>query len=376
MKAQYRILAVDDTPVNLRILEKLLGTEYNLKTAAAGEEAIRTAVEFRPDLILLDIMMPDMDGYEVCRQIRAIRELLHTKIIMVSAKTMTGERLMGYEAGANDYITTPYDKDELLAKVRIFLQLKSSEEVDQLVTRLLNLLCHETRTPLNGLLTPAEMLMEDEDLSREQQKTLAGLIYNSTKRLHKFIESVMLLSDLKYGKREMNCAPVDPHHIIHQAVREVSPKARQRDVDIEVKLHDRLHMTLDSEELIGVMVSLLDNAVRFSPSGSRITVEMAIQNEKVRIRVTDQGSGIAPENLPHIFDEFSRNHMEQHTDGFGLSLAIAREIVKRHNGHIWAENGSEGGAVFLMEIPLSDAFESNKMIRSEIDAISIYTASS
>src|SRR2546425_9104352 len=132
MLRNTRILIVDDHPTNIAVLEEILGEPYTLKTAACGEEALVMALDFQPALILLDIMMPGIGGYETCRRLRAHPTLRHAKIIMVSARALVSQRLQGYEAGADDYITKPFDGDELVAKVRVYPRLKSLEEVKQL----------------------------------------------------------------------------------------------------------------------------------------------------------------------------------------------------------------------------------------------------
>jgi CheY-like chemotaxis protein len=128
MEAKKKVLAVDDNKLNIEIIKELLDDDYNLKAVTTGEKALEVAVDFRPDIILLDIMLPGMDGYEVCHQIRANPALRHTRIIMVSAKAMTSERIEGYEAGANVYIAKPFDGDELLTKIRKELQLAALEK--------------------------------------------------------------------------------------------------------------------------------------------------------------------------------------------------------------------------------------------------------
>jgi len=119
MQIQKKILVVDDDPNNIVIVGELLGDDYDLKTATTGEEALEIALDFLPDIILLDIMMPGIDGYDVCRRLREHSTLQYAKIIMVSAKAMVSERLKGYEVGANDYLTKPFEEDELLEKVRV-----------------------------------------------------------------------------------------------------------------------------------------------------------------------------------------------------------------------------------------------------------------
>ncbi|MCZ6449819.1 MAG: response regulator [Deltaproteobacteria bacterium] len=121
MQRQSRILLVDDNPTNLAILAEMLGDEYRWEAATSGEEALEIAPDFQPDLILLDVMMPGINGYETCRRIRANPALRNVKIVMVSAKALVSERLEGYDAGADDYLTKPFDEKELLAKVRVYL---------------------------------------------------------------------------------------------------------------------------------------------------------------------------------------------------------------------------------------------------------------
>ena len=131
MQEKSKILAVDDNSINLAVIEELLGSQYNLMTVSTGIDALKVAQEFRPDLIILDIMIPGMDGYEVCQQIRKSSSLRHTKIIMVSAKAMTSERLKGYQVGADDYLTKPFDGEELLAKVCAHLHPKPIEAIQE-----------------------------------------------------------------------------------------------------------------------------------------------------------------------------------------------------------------------------------------------------
>ncbi len=121
MQAKKKMLAVDDDPNNTTIVEELFGDHYDLRTAATGKEALKTALDFQPDVILLDIMLPDMNGYEVCRLLREHSSLSHTKIIMVSAKGAIDDRVRGYKVGANDYITKPFEEENIMESVAFFL---------------------------------------------------------------------------------------------------------------------------------------------------------------------------------------------------------------------------------------------------------------
>src|SRR5439155_1135988 len=174
--------------MNLVIIEELLGDEYDVTTLSDGQATLDTAKRLKPALVLLDIMMPVVNGYDLCRMLRAERTLKHLKVVLVSANAKIEERVRGYEAGADDYIVKPISPDEFRAKVRVFLRLKSVEEVDEFRSRLLTLLAHELRTPLTEIFAPAEMLSGQDSMSDADRRKLAGIIYSGATRLHRFID--------------------------------------------------------------------------------------------------------------------------------------------------------------------------------------------
>jgi two-component system sensor histidine kinase/response regulator len=353
IQPRSKILAVDDNVIDIMTIERLLGEEYDLKTASTGEEALSIAAEFRPDIILLDNMMPGLDGGQVCRQVRADSGLRHTKIIMVSGKSRVSERVEAYRAGADDYITKPFNEDELLAKIRVYLRLKSVEEVDQFKTNVLALLSHEARTPLNSLIAPAEMLMSGEEVDAEQKRLLIEMVHSAAKRLHLFFENVMLLSSLKSGTCQFNPEPVDLFDVVHEAVCDVATKAAERKVKIHEKFDSGPTVCIDRRHVKTAVTSILDNAVRFSPLGGRIDVCITGDDGFAGVRVTDRGEGIDPDYLPYVFDELSDQDIDHHSRGQGLSLAIARQIVQRHNGTIEAESTKGSGTIFTMRLPVT-----------------------
>ncbi|MHC4426370.1 MAG: hybrid sensor histidine kinase/response regulator [Planctomycetota bacterium] len=352
VQLRARILAVDDEPVDIAIIERMLSKDdYDLRTASTGEQGLEIAADFRPDIILLDVRMPGISGYEVCHLIRADSKLRYAKIIMVSNMAMVSERLAGYEAGADDYITKPFDEAELLAKIRVYLRLKSVEEVDRFKTNVLTLLSQEARSPLNNLIEPAEMLMSEGDLDAEEQKTLIERAHRTARDLQRFFENAMILNSLKSGKRQFNPAPTNLCALIRRAICEVAPRAVERNVRIEEKFKINPTICLDEQEIRRVVTAMLDNAIRFSPSDGRVTVCVSSDNEDVCLSVTDQGEGIDPDYLPCVFEELSDGDIEHNLQGQGLSLAIARQVVLGHNGTVSAESTKGSGATFTVRLP-------------------------
>jgi signal transduction histidine kinase len=346
-----KILAVDDDPVDIANLQRLLGKDYDLRTATRGEQALEIAAEFGPDIILLDNMMPGLDGGEVCRHVRADAALRHTKIIMVSGKSLVSERVQAYQAGADDYIIKPFDKDELLAKIRVYLRLKSVEELDQFKSNVLMLLAHEARTPLNSLVAPAEMLISEDQMDADERKLLIEMVYSAAKRLHRFFENVLLLSSLKSGKWQFHPAPTNLCDLVRQAIAEMAPQAAERNVHIEEVFEADPLACLDREQIKRTLKAILENAIRFSPPGESVRVCVSGDGTEARVSVTDRGEGIDADYLPYVFEELSDPDVDHHSRGQGLSLAIARQVVQQHNGTINAESTKGAGATFTIRLP-------------------------
>jgi two-component system, sensor histidine kinase and response regulator len=353
MHPPSRILIVDDHPINIAILEELLGDTYELAVATSGEEALSIAVEFHPALILLDIMMPGINGYETCRRLRAIPALCTCKIIMVSAKAMVSERLHGYEAGADDYVTKPFDAEEFLAKVRVYLRLKSIEEVDQLKSNVLALLDHEMRTPLNGIIAPLQLLIMEADMTVEERQLLLEMASQSATRLQRLCEKVATLGAMHSGQWNVQLVTVDLREVVRSAVGALEAEAAGRRVTIAPELPEAIITLCDLQQMQAVVSTLLENAIQFSPLEGEVSVQVARDDTHGYVRVTDQGPGIDPAYLPQVFEAFAPADITHHTAGHGLSLAIAQQITLAHHGTIQVESAKGSGTTFTVRLPLT-----------------------
>lgn len=353
MHMHHKILIVDDNRTNIALLEDILGGDYVLETTTSGEEGLAMALEFQPELILLDIMMPGIDGYETCRRMRKTPLLCHTKIIMVSARAMAEERLRGYEAGADDYVTKPFDTEELLAKVRVYLRLKSIEEVDALKSSVLTLLNHRTRTPLSTIITPIQLLMTEENQDTERRQMLLQTVYHSAVRMQRLFDRVCTLSKMKSREWNFEFVSVDLHDLVCRAVSIVAPQGVERHVHIAQELPDQAIIRLDLDQMLGVITTLLDNAIRFSPSPGRVVVRVRRDGERWCLTVSDQGVGITPEHLPYVFDEFVATDLMHSAEGLGLSLAIAHQVVLAHNGTIEVVSTPDVETIFTVRLPIA-----------------------
>jgi len=353
MSVREKILIVDDNPTNIEILQEYLEDSYDLEIASSGTEALEKAASFQPAIILLDIMMPGMDGYEVCRRVRATPSLAHIKIIILSVKAMLSERLEGYTSGADDYITKPFEEEELLAKVRVYLRLKSVEEMNELNSNLLAMLSHETRTPLTSILMPVEILLADQTMDADKRKTLLDIVYDGTKNLQKLFDKIFLLNTLKTGTATLDFVQTDLCELMNIAIGALSTAATARNIRIEPQLPDNLLVQLDRQKIQQVIEAVLDNAVRFSPANSAVQINVFEDNQYAVVTITDHGEGIDPQFLPQVFNEFACSDVDHHGGGHGLSLAIAKQIVSYHDGLIDADSTPEIGTTVTLRLPLA-----------------------
>ena len=353
MKQKSKILLVDDNLTNINILEEILDEKYQTEHAITGEQALEKAKEFRPDVILLDIMMPGIDGYEVCKRIRQDSMLNRAKIIMVSAKALVSERLQGYSAGADDYVTKPFDESELLAKVNVYARLKYVEELEKIKSDLLDLFCLHQNNPLSSVITPLERLIENKKIEPTERDSIIEATYHSLISLQFILEKIFTISQMKSGKFSFAFAESDLCEVIRVAAREVQSKASAKEVAICQVLPNSAITTLDWDQMINVFITLLDNAIRYCPPKTNIMVTASKSAEGYCVKVANKGKVIDPDFLPRLYDEFTYMEVSSIAEWKGLSLPIAQSIVVAHNGKIEVESTKKSGTTFTVYLPLA-----------------------
>jgi signal transduction histidine kinase len=349
-----KVLTVDDDARNLRILDEILCDEFQVEHALNGEEALTKTLTFKPDIVLLDIMMPGIDGLEVCRRLRADARQRLVKIILVSGKARLEERLQGYQAGADDYVTKPFDDEELRAKVKVFARLKTAEEINRIKTDFLKLITHETNTPLHGILNLAELILADSALP-PASKPLTEHLLRCAHDLQKKIDRILLLSQLRMQRSAEAVVPVALRDWVHVAWERVQNDATEKGVRIEIDGEVEGSVAGRYELLTTALHVILENAVKHSPRGGTVTVRFAraAAPALLHIDVADQGPGLAPDALRDVFEEFYCADIGHHGGGMGISLALCRCILALHGGGVEARNGAAGGAVFTLSLPLT-----------------------
>jgi len=345
-----KILLIDDEIINIHLYTDILSQmDYEIETALNGEEALNKLQTFSPDLILMDVMMPGMNGYEVCRKVRNIPRHSFTKIIMISACTDLNERLQGYQAGADDYMTKPIEKEEFLAKINVFIKLKKAEEIDQLKSDLLTLFSHETKTPLNAIFGFSGLLRESPNLTSSEKKYVDNMI-KAGNHLLTFVDKTILLCELKKDYfLERSLQYLDDN--LSEIVLQFHEKAVKKSVEIKQYQSDKIQLNADWTLLYKMFDYLIDNALKYSPDNETVIITSEIKDQVCQIKVIDKGKGIPENDLQFIFDPFAIKNIQNHQAGQGLSLSICRHIMMHHDGAIYASNLPDGGACLTCEFP-------------------------
>lgn len=345
-----KVLIVDDEPINVKLIEEILQYEegFQYRSTVDGESALELLDEYSPDIIILDIMMPGMNGYEVCREIKRRGRHKFSKILMVSGKTLVEERLEGYNAGADDYITKPFVDDELLAKLKVFSELKKTEEIDELKTGILQLFSHETKTPLNGILLGSQLILDSPDLPAKVIE-YAKLIKISGERIHELVRKILLLSSLK-NRRSLNTSTQSVSQYLDKIVEQTS-NTSDKNCTFAIECPVDFTLTVDWKLLHEAFYAAIQNAIKFSPDKGTIHITANHDSQKAWLRVRDDGPGIDSSLLEQIFDEFYSQNIDNHSKGTALSLAIGQKIMQLHDGNLVAQSGEGEGATFIFTLP-------------------------
>lgn len=368
MRAKPKILMVDDKPENLVALERLLGDmDVELFKANNGNEALKLTIHHEFALALLDIQMPEMDGYELAEYLRQEEKTADLPFIFISAVyTDSIDIFEGYEKGAFSYITKPFEPQELLSKVRFFIEKyqqeqelirrsnelkKSNEELESFSYSV----SHDLRAPLRAITGYSNILLEDfkQQLNDEGQEFLE-VIADEAARMGNLIDS--LLSFSRLSRQEQKRSEVDMQQLAESVWDKL--KEEHQDVNPELKCEDLDNVYGDKDLLQQVWVNLLGNAIKYRKSDQTpvVTVSSHLNEESNQLvfSVEDNGVGFNTDYADKLFGVFQRLHSEDEFEGTGIGLALAKRIISRHGGDVWAESEVGEGSTFYFSLPIEN----------------------
>lgn len=331
---QFTILIVDDVPKNLQYLGNTLKDEnYKFEFATSGIKALEWIKKKSFDLILLDIMMPEMDGFEACEKIRKDKRFKDIPIIFLTAYTDQKNILQGFELGAQDYITKPFNTRELLARVKTHLELKTNKEqlksmnrwleekvkertmqlqkanedllsLEKAKAEFLRLMSHEIRTPLNGIIGPVHLLKDE--LANSNLADLVNILDLSVARLEKFAYTAMRITELRTKQHKFKFSNIQLKLIIDDTIKELTERCNQKRLKLSVdEIHDDFTIFGEFELLKLAFIKILDNAIKYSEENGKIFIKIQHSNTQVACQFIDQGKGFSKKALEDLFEYFS-----------------------------------------------------------------------
>ena len=382
------VLVVDDIQSNIEFITDILSSVENIEVKGAdnGKTALELISRTPPDLILLDVSMPVMDGFEVCNKLKASAEFSDIPVIFLTARVQKEDIIHGFEVGAVDYISKPFNLNELLSRVKTHLELrhKSKEflevnlhleekiaertkqlmdankelsEANEKLSRMYEELStldsaksdfiahinHELRTPLNGILGYTSLLEDSlQPEGREQLKSINALI----KRLIRVAEISLLLTELRSSDNKINIRNIELSNIVEKAV--PLEEVQKKNIEVEIRNIDRSELIYaEPRLLINCIGLILDNAVKYSPINGKITIEGRDNVQFFSIGITDNGPGFSSVALSNLFELFKADNLDHKSYGFGLGLATSKKILDLMGGKINIRNTREGASVIV-----------------------------
>jgi signal transduction histidine kinase len=346
------ILIVDDFPDTLVLYDAVLTDDgHRVRTAQSGVEALRMVDEREPELVLLDVSMPGLDGVEVLRRLRARRGGGPAVIMLTAARREPHAIEAGLKEGADAYLTKPIDSRELMARVRAALETSRLKRLLEAQRRdHIAMLVHDLRHPLSSLGLIAEVL-ESEDMSPAERHAAVTQIRGMCTEMARLVDGVLVASRLEAGVFSVERRLVKVGAIIEPMLRVFTPVATRRRVALVFDGSLELEVRADPQKLRQALDNLVANALKFTPRGGRVVVRVSRENDQVVFEISDTGPGIPAAERDTIFDRYKQGARGRAAGGAGLGLAIARGIAEAHHGTIAVGTGELGGATFRIVLP-------------------------
>lgn len=365
-----RILVVEDDRMNARIISSILRPAgFVTQEADSGEAALALYKEFQPDLILLDVVMSGINGFETCRRLKTDPAAAAIPVIFITAKNQPDDIVAGLEAGGVDYVVKPFQPREMLARIRTHLQLRTLLEhqthlIDDLSkanaakNHFLGIAAHDLRNPLTSIRGLSEFMLEGStgELTEDQRAMLRS-VYSATQAMLELLGELLDISVIESGEMRLDLTPTNFADIVHDAVFLNGITAARKQMKISCRpFKPSRPLLIDARKIREVIDNLLSNAIKFSAPGTTITVELSEDGNQQTISVQDQGPGIPLDEMNMLFQSFGKTSVRP-TAGeksTGLGLAICRKIVEAHHGTVSAANRDTGGADFRVTLPAPD----------------------
>lgn len=359
---KHLIYVIDDNPMNLLLTSKILESYgCETQTAESGAVALQLIRQQKPALILLDVNMPNMDGYEVCRRIKAKEEWSDIPVIFLTANTQTENLVEGFNVGGVDYITKPFRREELWVRVNTHLELSESRqiilEMNRSRDRLYSIIAHDVRSPLSGILQTLEAIDQGYiGLEGDELKEIIKLLKERTKETSTLLNSLLQWTRIQTSNQQLEFKETDLFVLIQSCIDLLRPNAEQKQISIKVEVEEELKAWCDELSVHTVVRNLLSNAIKFTRKNGAVRICASQKEQEALICVSDNGIGMSPETIERIFakDQHYTSSGTENEQGTGLGLMLVKEFVKKNKGRLEVDSEPDKGTEFRVFLPLKN----------------------
>jgi signal transduction histidine kinase len=370
-----QILIVDDVPENLQVLGSMLQRKgYDVNVASSGMDALALVAKQKPDLILMDVAMPNLDGFQVCERLKADDTTKDIPVMFLTAHSDKERIVKGFQVGGVDYVTKPFHAAELLARVRTHLELRSSRELiikrnaelqslNDEKNELFGIVAHDLKNPLSTIRGIADLLLKDATLSADEAREFYQNIHDSSETMFALIKNLLDVNAIERGGIKLDLQPTNIASAVEHSINTYRAAAELKTITLHLNAPETLPMAqVDFTAFVQVFDNLLSNAVKYSPHGKNVFIrlEPAVRTladettePTVRVTVQDEGPGLSDDDKTKLFGKFARLSAKptggEHSTGLGLS--IVKKMVEAMSGRVWCESVLGAGAAFIIEFP-------------------------
>jgi two-component system sensor histidine kinase/response regulator len=361
------VLVVDDNPKNVQIIALLLrDLKYKIIIAVNGKSAIDLVERARPDLILMDVMMPGMDGFEACQIIKTKPENDNIPVIFLTALSEKVNTVKGFEAGGVDYITKPFNKEELVSRIKTHLELKFARDEMQKMTnhlvelnsikdKMFSVIGHDLRSPLGSIKMMLDFLKSDtcQKYSIQDFHKSINILAQTTDEVFGLLENLLGWAKSQSGNLSVVPESIRVSELVNSVYLLHRGSFNHKSITFENIVDKENFVFADMNMVKTIMRNLISNAIKYTPEGGTITIHSKALNDFIQIVVTDNGVGISSEDMPKLFDE--QQHLTTYgtnkESGSGLGLILCQSFVKSNNGRLTVESEQGKGSSFIIDLP-------------------------
>lgn len=361
-----KVFIIDDVDYNLILLEQIfLGTNYEVKTCSSSKKALNILEDYTPDIFLIDVMMPELNGFDLCNAIKKIDRLKKIPILFISAISEMSAKLEGLRVGAVDYIIKPFENEEVIERVNIhlkiyFLEKENEKMIDSLnqtnkeKDRLMSIISHDMKSPITSIMIYSEIMKSSEkELEKEKLTKYSNSIFESCKKILEMIKELNEVSKISANFNDTILSKFKLIDFTKNLVDLTEPQFQKKEIKIEIDFENpELEVNLDERKLNHIFSNLISNSIKFTEINGKIKIKQnLIENKILLIEFSDNGVGISKEQIPFLFDKFSKSQRKGTTgeEGSGLGMFITKDFVESLGGKISVKSEVNLGTKVYLE---------------------------